>query len=262
VRRSGQTRSYLERCLSSIRERSSYSDYEIVLLDNNEGPAAMLADLARWDIARKPYSRPFNWAAAMNQGAALASGEHLVFLDDDTEVLTPDWLECLLEYSQQPEIGAVGARLEFPDGRLQHAGVTVVDRLPGHPFYGYPSSHTGYYFSSIVPRNYRAVTSACLMTRTDVFRAVGGFHEEYAVNFNDIDYCLRVGRLGLRVVCNPYARLRHFETATKTAYSLAEREAFAERWVHLDREDPYYNPNLSARYNDFRIDPALPRKPP
>jgi GT2 family glycosyltransferase len=244
---------YLMRCLMSIRALTTYPNYEVLILDNGEAPPDVLQELARWGVHRLPYARPFNWAVAMNEGAARARGAHLLFLDDDTEILTPDWLECLLEYSQQSQIGAVGARLEFPDGRLQHAGVIVLNGVPGHPFYGYPSSHPGYYFSSIVTRNYRAVTSACLMTRTEVFRGLGGFQERFAMNFNDIDYCLRVGRAGLRVVCNPYARLCHYESATKADYSLAERQAFERLWRTAEGNDPYYNPNLSARYHDFRI---------
>jgi len=250
----GKTTTYVERCLASIRARSTYPHYEIVLLDNGELPPAMADDLARWGVVRSAYPRPFNWAATMNRGAAQARGMHLLFLDDDTEVLSPDWLECLLEYSQQPEIGVVGARLEFPDGRIQHAGVTVLNGTPGHPFYGQPHSHPGYFYSNLVPRNYSAVTGACLMTRAGIFRALDGFNDTFAVNFNDIDYCLRVRDRGLRVVCNPYARLIHYETATKAAYFHTELNAFQERWGKRGSGDPFYNPNLSTRFHDFRVD--------
>ncbi len=254
----GEAATYLERCLAGIRTKTTYPHYEVVLLDNDEMPARMAESLARWRVVRAPYTRPFNWAAAMNQGAARATGDHLLFLDDDTEVITPDWLECLLEYSQQPAVGAVGARLDFPDGRLQHAGVTVLDGSPGHPFYGHAGSHPGYFFSNLVPRNYSAVTGACLMTRAEVFRAVGGFAETFAVNFNDIDYCLRVGGRGWRVVCTPHARLVHHETATKAKFFLTEFNAFKDRWAREWPCDPFANPNLSTRFNDFRIEPETP----
>jgi GT2 family glycosyltransferase len=250
----GQSTTYLARCLATIRARTTYTRYEIVLLDNDDVPGNIQDQLTRWGVSRAAYYKPFNWAATMNAGAARASGMHLVFLDDDTEVLTPDWLECLLEYSQQSDIGVVGARLHFPDGRLQHTGVLVLAGTPGHPFYGQAGSHPGYFFSNLVPRNYRAVTGACLMTRAEVFREVGGFHETFAVNFNDIDYCLRVVKSGRRVVCNPRARLIHYETATKAAFCNTELTKFKERWAELEERDPFYNPNLSTSFHDFRIE--------
>jgi glycosyltransferase involved in cell wall biosynthesis len=247
----GKTATYLERCLTSIRAKSTYPNYEILLFDNGEPPAGVLGELARWRVSRAPYARPFNWATTMNQGAARAAGSHLLFLDDDTEVITPDWLECLLEYSQQPDIGAVGARLHLPDGRLQHAGILIQNGSPGHPFYGYPEDHPGYYFSSCVPRNYSAVTGACLMTRAEVFHAVGGLTESFAYYFNDVDYCLKVGATGRRVVCTPHARLYHYETATKSEVIASESKEFTDQWGRRFPADPFYNPNLSERFADF-----------
>jgi GT2 family glycosyltransferase len=251
----GEHSTYLGRCLASVREQTTYPNYEILMFDNGEPPQDIEEDLKKNGIVPIAYGQPFNWAATMNQGAAHAAGEHLVFLDDDTEVITPDWLECLLEYSQQPDIGAVGARLHFPDGRLQHAGITVLDGRPGHPFYGSPGDHRGYFFSSAVPRNWSAVTGACLMTRAEIFRELGGFAEKFAFNFNDVDYCLRVARSGRRVVCNPYAQLFHHETATKAEYFPTELHAFRDHWRRQWPRDPYSNPNLSTRFHDFRIEP-------
>jgi len=252
--RTADDETFLARCLESIRSKSTYTNYHITVLDNNGVPSDLASVLSRQGIRREPYALPFNWAAAMNQGAALVDGVHLLILDDDTEVLTPDWIECLLEYSQQPEIGAVGARLHFPDGRMQHAGVTVLDGVPGHPFYRSAPEDTGYFHSSTVPRNWSAVTGACLMSRAEVFHAVGGFDETFGVNFNDIDYCLRVGRTGRRIVCTPFARLIHHETATKAAFLPCELEAFRKRWREDWPEDPFYNANLSKRFHDFRIE--------
>jgi GT2 family glycosyltransferase len=251
----GERTTYLARCLASVRDKTTYRNYEILLRDNGDPPPGLADELARCGITRAAYDQPFNWAATMNRGAARAAGEHLVFLDDDTEVITPDWLECLLEYSQLPEVGAVGAGLHFPDGRLQHAGITVLDGCPGHPFYGYPAEHAGYHFSSIVPRNWSAVTGACLMTRAQVFQELGGFAEGFACNFNDVDYCLRVACSGRRVVCTPYARLVHHETATKPEYRPAELDAFRAHWRRRWPRDPYSNPNLSTRFHDFRVEP-------
>jgi GT2 family glycosyltransferase len=250
----GETATYLARCLSSVCEKSRYRNYEILVLDNGEPPPGVLGDLARWGVVRSAYAEPFNWAAAMNQGAAQAHGEHLLFLDDDTEVIAPDWLERLVEHSQQPEIGVVGSRLHFPDGRLQHTGIAILDGLPAHPFYGLPATHPGYFFSNVVPRNYAAVTGACLMTRAEVFRTVGGFTETFAFYFNDVDYCFKVRSSGRRVVCTPYARLIHYETATKSEVVTTERSLFADRWLGARGLDPFYNPNLSTRFPDFRLE--------
>ena len=190
----------------------------------------------------------------MNQGASLARGEHLLFLNDDIEVVTADWLERLLEFSQQPEVGAVGAKLFFPGGRLQHAGVAVLGGRPAHPFYGHCGDHPGYFHSLLIPRNCSAVTGACLMTRADVFRSLGGFDESFPLNYNDVDYCLRLIAGGRRVVCTPYARLCHHELGTRPAgVRPEEAAAFRRRWGATRAEDPFHNPNLSVDHLDCRI---------
>jgi GT2 family glycosyltransferase len=246
----------LSQCLASIFKKSSYRNYEIVVVDNDAPPSQVLKEMRLRGIRYAPYAVPFNWSAAMNQGAALATGDHLVFLNDDTEVISSDWLEALLEYSQQPEVGAVGARLLFPDGRIQHAGITILAGRPVHPFYGQPGDHTGYFHSNIVPRTCSAVTGACLMTRAAVFRSVGGFTESLDLNFNDIDYCLKIAAQGRRAVYTPYAELFHHEAVTKPGLFPRELDAFRERWRGKWPRDPYYNPNLSTRFPDYRIDEA------
>src|SRR5262249_30246175 len=158
--------------------------------------------------------KPFNWSAVNNLGAQHATGDYLLFLNDDMEVLGPGWIEALLEFAQQKEIGAVGAKLLFPDGGLQHVGVTVLDGKPGHPFYGYPKQHTGYYCRNVLPHNCAAVTGACLMTRREVFHELGGFDESFPLNYNDVDYCLRLRQAGYRIVYTPHATLSHYEGAT------------------------------------------------
>ena len=135
----------------------------------------------------------------------------------------------MLEFSQQPQIGVVGAKLAFPDGGLQHVGVTLPGGKPGHPFYGYPAKHPGYYCRSLLPHNCAAVTGACLMTRRDVFEQAGGFDESFPLNYNDIDYCLRVRRLGYRVVFTPHAKVVHHESVTKSGVFAEELDAFRER---------------------------------
>jgi O-antigen biosynthesis protein len=252
--RAGQSITLLARCLESIRDRTTYPHYEILVADNGQPPAAIDALYSTLRVRRFAYALPFNWAAAMNQVAAQASGEYLVLLDDDTEVLTPDWLERLLEYGQRPGVGAVGAKLVFPDGRLQHAGVALLNGYAIHPFAGLPADHPGYLGSIQTPRNCSAVTSACMLTSAAVFRAVGGFRESFALYYNDIDYCLRLNERGFRVVYTPYATMRHHEAATKTALPPLEQQTFQELWADRLTDDPYYNPNLSADARDCRIE--------
>jgi GT2 family glycosyltransferase len=240
-------------CAASIRKCSTYRHCEIVLLHNTPVPADLADLLGHLEVRAVAYAGPFNWSRAMNVGAARADGDHLLFLNDDVEVLTPDWLEALLEWSQQPRVAAVGAKLLFPDGRLQHAGVALLDGLPRHPFYLQPGDHPGYHGSLLAPRNVSAVTGACLMTRAEVFRDLGGFDEGFAVNYNDIDYCLRALTRGRRVVVTPHARLTHHESATQAGASQEEVDAFRSRWGRRFPRDPLYSPHLSTRYLDCSL---------
>jgi GT2 family glycosyltransferase len=253
----GDTTYYALRCADSIRRLTTYDNYEILLLHNSPLPPDLAAELRRLDVTPSAYDRPFNWSAVMNLGAERAEGTHLLLLNDDTEVITPDWLEALLEFGQQPEIGVVGARLLFPDGRLQHAGVAVLDGIPGHPFYLAPATEPGYFCSNIVHRNCAAVTGACLLTRAEVFRRLGGFDEHLYLNYSDVEYCLRVLKQGLRVVYTPHAELYHHESATQTGAAEGELAAFQERWARDWRADPHYNPNLSPR-TPYILDPDYP----
>ena len=195
----GRTESLLENCISSIARHSTWKNYEIIVLDREQMGTNMQRRLlgepgalatgefsdAKWQeslnspvahapgspkrVRRVTYQDPFNWSAVNNLGARHAKGEYLVFLNDDMEIKSPDWIESLLEFAQQPQIGIVGAKLQFPDGSLQHVGVAVLDGKPGHPFYGHPRDHAGYHSNSLLPRNVSAVTGACLMTHANVF---------------------------------------------------------------------------------------------
>ncbi len=247
---------YLLKCLESI-QKSTWRRYETIVMHGDRIPARVASCLEECRSVRAAYDSPFNWSRAMNQGAALARGQHLLFLNDDVEVITPDWLERLLEFSQQSAIGAVGAKLFFPGGAIQHAGVAVLEGRPQHSFYGYNGEHSGYFGNLLVPRNCSAVTGACLMTRADVFRSAGGFDEELPLNYNDVDYCLRMITSGKRIVCTPYARLYHHELGTRPAEVRPEEsEAMRQRWGKLWTNDPYYNPNLLSNPVDYRIQGA------
>jgi GT2 family glycosyltransferase len=184
----------------------------------------------------------------------------LLLLNDDTEVINADWLECMLEYSQQAQIGAVGAKLFFANGRIQHAGVDILQGIPVHSYYDYPADHVGNGFATVIPRNCSAVTGACLMTRRHIFQEIGGFDLAFPYLFNDIDYCLKVRQGGRRIVITPYAQLYHYESSTRRGKIEVGQDLFQARWVKGYPRDPYYNPNLSVEYPDYRIDPdAVPQ---
>jgi O-antigen biosynthesis protein len=241
-------------CVESIVRLSTWANYEIIVVDNNDMPADLEAALARFpQVKRVPFTKPFNLATKMTFGAEHSDADHFVFMNDDIEVISPDWMEALLEYSQQSAIGAVGARLLFPDDRLQHTGVTILGGNPGHHFYRFPKEHPGYFFNNVCPRNFTAVTGACAMVRADVFRQVGGFSDEFPLNYNDVDLCLKIRALGLRVVYTPHAELYHHESVTKSGTYAHELERFRTKWDAALRCDPYYNVNLSMHDNDYSI---------
>jgi GT2 family glycosyltransferase len=199
---------------------------------------------------------PFNFSRKVNEGIAAAEGDHIILFNDDLEVIDGDWMTSMLEYSQDPAIGAVGAQLLYPDGRLQHVGMLLgVNGIAAHAFHQHPGTVAGYFGSVIGPRNYSAVTGACLMSRRAVFLEVGGLDEIFPIDFNDVDYCLRVRRAGYRIVYTPYARLVHHESASFGARQ-QDPAGIAEmkrRWHKEIERDPYYNSNLTREFPDYRL---------
>lgn len=253
---------WARRCVASLRTTATWKHLEVVVV----GPPDLDRELSdRLDSAlsslnahRIAYRSPFNFSQACNAGAAAVfarGAAYVLLLNDDIEIATPDFIEEMLGFAQQPEVGAVGARLIFPDGLLQHAGVTVLAGNPGHVFYRYPSDHPGFFHSNRVHRNWSAVTAACMMLRREVFEAVGGLDEHFPLNFNDVDLCLRIRQKGLRIVFTPYAELIHHESVTKPGTFDHELRKFHARWKAAMPHDPYYNVNLSYDYGDFRIQP-------
>jgi GT2 family glycosyltransferase len=241
-------------CVASIRKMSTYSNIEIIVMDdNNEMPDELETKLKALDVRRISFNEPFNFSRKMNLGCFSATGTQLVTMNDDVEIISPDWIQSMLEYSQWPEIGAVGAQLLFPDDTQQHTGVTILEGRPGHPFYHFPSDHPGYFNSSVVHRNWSAVTAACMMTSADAFNSVNGFSEKFPLNYNDVDYCLKLQSIGRRIVYMPYAKLYHHESSTKAGTFAHELEDFQKTWARQLVLDPYYNPNLSMHMGDFRI---------
>lgn len=235
-------------CVRSIVERSTYGAYEIVVVADEDTEPAVLGQLAeiagdRLKVVRQPG--PFNFSAKVNAGAVRGEGERLLLLNDDMEVVTPEWIERLVMYSGLERIGAVGARLIWEDGRLQHAGIRFENGLPGHPYRGFSGGFDGYGNAARVAANCLAVTGACLMTRRDAFEEVGGFSTTLPLNYNDMDYCLKQVATGRRVVFDPDTVLHHFESSSRSMeVEQWEKETLAERWMPLTATDPYANPNL------------------
>ena len=253
-------RKFLEVCLDSL-ERCTYRNFEVLVLDNKSDEPSTLAylDSIRHKHRVLSYPHPFDFAKINNFGASQAKGEYLVLLNDDTSVIEPSWIEAMLEIAQRPDVGAVGAKLLFPGGEIQHAGVIVgISRRAGHAFWGFPGDHPGYWDFARVIRNYSAVTGACLMTRKSVYDEIGGFDEAFAISYNDVDLCLRMRERGYLVVYTPYAVLHHYQSASRGPYDPVSDKVFEDlleaRWGgFMDRGDPYYNPNLTLDRFDFSI---------
>lgn len=260
-------RDLLEPCIESLlRAAPAYpGETELLVVDNDSSEAATLAYLA--DLGARPAVRVlrhpgrFNWSAINNAAAREAAGSVLIFLNNDTRVLNDDWCAELVANALRPEVGAVGARLLYQDGTLQHAGVLIgVEGVAGHEAVGDTTADGGYFGRSHLLRGAAAVTGACLATRRDLFEQLGGFDElDLKVAFNDIDYCLRVRQAGCRVVYTPHAVLYHFEsksrgrelTAAQQARHRAEALAFRARWGDAVRADPFFNPHFERYARPF-----------
>jgi GT2 family glycosyltransferase len=243
----GEPTVLIRHCLESITTSSTYDNYEIVVVVDDRLDRSTLdsvRSIAGDRLTLVTCDPPFNFSYRINCGVLRASGEHVLLLNDDMEVVTVDWLERLLMYSRAPGVGAVGAKLLFGDGTLQHAGV-VFDKVgPGHIYRRFAGDHGGYFNMLRAANNFQAVTGACLMSRRSVFETVGGLSTQLPLNFNDIDYCLKVGRLGLRIVFDPDTTLYHFESSSRSAeVSAWEVELLHERHGGVV-PDPYYNPGF------------------
>jgi len=243
---------FLRKCLTSLLENTAYSNFEVIVVDNQSGERQTLNyyKAIRSDprVRIVEYSAPFNFSAANNLGARHATGDYLLFLNNDTEALEPDWLEELVRWAERPQVGVVGAKLLYPGGTVQHAGVVMgMEGHSSHVFSGAPEGYCGPFGSVEWYRNYNAVTAACMMMRREVFDRVGGFDEEYLLVFSDVEICLRALRQGYRVVYTPFVRLRHHEGRSRA--NQMPMSDLQRGYVHMrqmvEAGDPYYNPNLS-----------------
>lgn len=252
------TQCLLEQCLRSIDDRSTYRNLEIVIVDGYDIPNSLLDHLTEtYDFQLVRSREPFNFSQRINLGVAQSTGLTLLLLNDDVEVLTPDWLEIMLELAQQAEIGAVGAKLRYPDRTLQHVGVLLLAGSPVHAFHGAASDHPGYFGSNCLNRNYLAVTAACLMIRRAVYEQVGGLDAAFPLNYNDVDFCLKVHQAGYRNVVAPAAELIHHESVSRSKQMQpGEWAKIRNKWrsyLHQLHGDPYYNPNLSHHDATFEF---------
>ncbi len=250
----------LQSCVQSIERHTSYKDYELLIVDNGSEDPATVEYLDSVPHRVVQFREPFNFSRLNNLAVSEAGGEYVLFLNDDTQVLSGGWLEAMLSHAQRPEIGAVGAKLLYPGGRVQHAGVLVGVGNPWgpgvatHSHQHYPSDSPGYMGSLMVDKDYSAVTAACMMLRRLVFEEVGGFEEDLGVAFNDVDLCMRIREKGYQIVYTPFAKLCHHESTSRGHGSnRAEALYMRKRWGKTLDEDPYYNPNFSLGDGDFRL---------
>jgi len=238
----------VENCARSIVESSTYDNFELVIVADTDTPLATLKrlrEIVGERLRLVEFDQPFSFSAKINAGAVRSEGEHLLLLNDDIEVATPSWIERMVMYSELPEIGAVGGRLLLEDGRLQHGGVGFEGGLPGHPYYGWPSDAAGYANALRVARDQLAVTGACLMTRRDLFEEVGGLSTTFPINYNDVDYCLKLRALGMRTVYDPDLLMYHFESSSRSSeVDDWEKAQLLERWGAHTVPDPYAHPKL------------------
>ena len=243
----------------SILRRTRYRNYEIVVVDNGKLSADQVARFRSLGVRVEDFPGPvvpFNYAAKANYALKICRTEQLVILNDDMEVDGEDWLTSLLELSQDPEIGAVGGRLLHADGTIQHVGCVIgINNGSAHVYHSFPGEHVGYNGFTHLIRNYSAVTGACFATRKSVMAQVGGFDESFAIDFNDIDLCLRVIENGYRVVYTPYCSLFHFEgaSAKRVTQNADERRRFTARWRRYMENDPHFNPNFAKNRFDFSV---------
>lgn len=266
----------VRQCIESIRAKTTYAPYEIVLVDNGSDDRGAieyfhaLRDKAAVRLLEDPL--PFNFSRINNNAARQVHGEYLVFLNNDIEVITPEWLSELVSHAQRPEIGAVGAKLWYPNNTIQHAGLVLVAGLAAHAHHGRPRGNHGYFSRASLIQSLSAVTAACLCVRSKLFHEIGGFDETLAVAFNDVDLCLRIQAAGYRNLYTPYAELYHHESASRGYEDTPEKmrrfqkeaDILRTRWMPVLLSDPYYSPNLTLSGEPFtlawppRVEPFKP----
>ncbi len=266
----------LSRCVESIINLSTYDNYEIVIVENNSETAEIRTYYE--EISRHPrvqvveYKGDFNYSKINNFGVQYAKGEYLLLLNNDTEVITPDWMEELLMYAMRKDVGVVGAKLYYPDKTIQHAGIVIglgAHRTAGHTHYRIPEANVGYMGRLCYAQDVTAVTGACMMVSKALYEELGGLDESFTVALNDVDFCLRVREKGFLNIFTPFAELYHYESKSRGSDKKDERalryqqesDRFRVKWADaLVKGDPYYNPNFSLDHSDFTVNWKKPKQ--
>ena len=259
----------LDRCLSSLYKNAGYDNFEVLVIENNSTDpeteryyAQIPQKFANCRVVR--YQGGFNFSAINNFGAQFANGEQLLLLNNDIEITSQDFLREMLSYSQRPDVGAVGAKLIYPDNEIQHAGVVMgINGSAGHSHKGHPADAVGDMYRLVTTQDFMAVTGACLMTKTALYREMGGLDEEkFAVAYNDVDYCLKLWQKGLLNVYTPLAQAIHYESRSRGLDTLSEnakryereKANFYEKYQpYIDNYDPYYNPHFTNKVENFGL---------
>lgn len=264
----------LDKCITSIVEKSTYKNYEIIVVENNSTDPQTFKYYDEI-VQKHPQvkviyweGQGFNYSKINNYGFESAKGEHIILLNNDIEILTPDWIEQMLMFSQRKDVGAVGAMLYYPDDTIQHAGVIIgigADpemAVAGHSHKYFKRGEYGYASRLCLAQNLSAVTAACVMIRSEVYKEVGGLDESFAVAFNDVDLCLKIRQAGYLIVWTPFAEAYHYESKSRGLETTPEKverfngeiNNFLRKWRGVrDAGDPYYNPNLTLEREDFGI---------
>ena len=256
----------LRQCVTSILLKTEYENFEILVVDNGSDQndtldyLRQIAGTPKVRVIRDNYA--FNYSALNNSAVALSKGEIIAFVNDDVEVITPNWLSEMVSHALRPGVGAVGARLWYPDMKLQHAGIVLAGRVARHVHKFLPAGETGFNDRAVLTQNYSAITGACMVVIKSLFESIGGFNEkELAIGFNDVDFCLRLVEAGYRNVWTPQAELFHHESATRGQDDAPDKQRRAEKEYRFMRErwgekmeiDPAYNPNLTNGHDDFSL---------
>ena len=251
------------------KEKTTYKDYEIIIIENNSHSPEIFAYYDELKSHPKikviEYKGEFNYSKVNNFGAKEATGDYLLLLNNDTEVITLNWLEELLMYAERDDVGAVGAKLYYPDKTIQHAGIVLklgAHRTAGHSHYRVNYENLGYMGRLCYAQNVSAVTGACLMVKKSLYEEAGGLDEDFRVALNDVDFCLKLREKGYLNIWTPFCELYHYESAsrgTDLSGPGAERyesecERFRSKWKEvLDKGDPYYNVNFSLDRSDYSL---------
>lgn len=257
----------LKRCIDSVLEKTAWPDLRVLVVDNNSAEQETMEYFSHLEQDSRfhilPCAVPFNYSIINNYAVRHTDSPFLLFLNNDTEVIEPGWLEALMEHGQRPEVGAVGALLLYSDNSVQHAGIVMgLGGLAGHPGRFLPGNEPGYCGRILGVQNLSGVTAACLLTRRQVFDEIGGFEEELSHAYNDVDFCLKIREKGYRIIYTPHARLYHHESKSRGFDDTLEKQErfqrewrwITERWYGILADgDPFYNPNLTWGREDFSI---------